>query len=109
MSDLSYAYEKFSHAAHALATPSASLGECLIRAYGDYLVHVFPLGWTVPQRLADRIEVLRVKMTQRPDPGGLGTIAASVLLMSAEEQEGVRREIEDLALELRDAFKRPRA
>jgi hypothetical protein len=69
-------------------------------------VHVFPLGPTVPPRLAGRIEMLRVMMTQRPDPGEIGTIAASVHLMTAEERDSVRREIEYLALELRKAFKR---
>ncbi|GAB4001801.1 hypothetical protein GCM10028772_01670 [Nocardioides ultimimeridianus] len=72
-------------------------------------MHVFPLGPTVPPRLARRIEMLRVMMTERPDPGDLGTIAASVHLMTAEERNGVRREIEDLALELRAAFKRARS
>ncbi|WP_460844532.1 hypothetical protein [Nocardioides ultimimeridianus] len=70
---------------------------------------MFPLGPTVPPRLARRIEMLRVMMTERPDPGDLGTIAASVHLMTAEERNGVRREIEDLALELRAAFKRARS
>lgn len=105
---IDYLVEKFNKGIFLMV---ASSERSLAKRLGDAFlgeVHLADASQTatIDDELRDRIRALHERMTERPDPSDIGTIRATVELMTEDDARELANEMYDIHLNLLRAYYR---